>query len=173
MLKFTTGVGAGVGTGVGAGVGAGVGTGVGAGVGAGVGGTVAALSVEQQFANVVEFPSQQAALPPAPCVAVSQHDTHDDGRVGTFQPHRLLLYPAQIGTYWLPLAEKGFQHVLASPLAMRSAYTGEPALALMQQFAKFVASAQHELSPPAPCVAVSQHDLHGRPPAYAATDAAL
>jgi hypothetical protein len=173
MLKFTTGVGAGVGTGVGAGVGAGVGTGVGAGVGAGVGGTVAALSVEQQFANVV-VPAQQAALPPAPCVAVSQHDTHDDGRVATFQPYRLLLYPAQIGTYWLPLAEKGFQHVLASPLAsMRSAYTGDPDLTLMQQFAKFVASAQHELSPPAPCVAVSQHDLHARPPAYAATDAAL
>jgi hypothetical protein len=178
MLKFTAGVGAGVGTGVGgvgAGVGAGVGTGVGAGVGTGVGagvGTAAALSVEQQFANVV-VPAQQAALPPAPCVAVSQHDKHADGRVATFQPYRLLLYPAQIGTYWLPLAEKGFQHVLASPLAMRSAYTGDPDLTLMQQFAKFVASAQHELSPPAPCVAVSQHDLHGRPPAYAATDAAL
>ena len=141
-------------------------------VGEGVG-TAAALSVEQQLANV-DVPNQQAALPPAPCVAVSQHDTHDDGRVATFQPYRLLLYPAQIGTYWLPLAEKGFQHVLASPLAsMRSAYTGEPDLTLMQQFAKFVASAQHELSPPAPCVAVSQHDLHGRPPAYAATDAAL
>jgi len=172
MLKFTTGVGAGVGTGVGAGVGAGVGTGVGAGVGAGVGGTVAALSVEQQLANVV-VPYQQSALPPAPCVAVSQHDTHDDGRVGTFQPYRLLLYPAQIGTYWLPLAASWFQHVLAEPLAMRSAYTGEPALTLMQQFANCVAPAQHELSPPAPCVAVSQHDLHGRPPAYAATDASL
>ena len=160
MLKFTTGVGAGVGTGVGAGVGAGV-------------GTAAALSVEQQFANVV-FPAQQSALPPAPCVAVSQHDKHADGRVATFQPYRLLLYPAQIGTYWLPLAEKGFQHVLASPLAsMRSAYTGDPDLTLLQQFANVVAPPQHELSPPAPCVAVSQHDLHGRPPAYAATDAAL
>ena len=165
------GLGARVG-GEGAGVGAGVGEGVGTGVGAGVGGTVAALSVEQQFANVV-VPNQQAALPPAPCVAVSQHDTHADGRVATFQPYRLLLYPAQIGTHWLPLAEKGFQHVLNSPLAMRSAYTGDPDLTLMQQFANCVAPAQHELSPPAPCVAVSQHDLHGRPPAYAATDAAL
>ena len=94
--------GEGVGEGVGAGVGAGVGKGVGADVSEGVG-TAAALSVEQQFANVVA-PYQQAALPPAPCVAVSQHDTHADGRVGTFQPYRLLLYPAQIGTYWLPLA---------------------------------------------------------------------
>jgi hypothetical protein len=164
--------GAGLGARVG-GEGAGVGTGVGEG-GAGVGGTVfIALSVLQQFANVV-VPSQQAALPPAPCVAVSQHDTHDDGRVGTFQPYRLLLYPAQIGTYWLPLAEKGFQHVLASPLAsMRSAYTRDPDLTLMQQFANGLAPAQHEPSPPAPCVAVSQHDLHARPPAYAATDAAL
>ncbi len=141
----------------------------------GGGGLEAALSVGQQFAHVV-VPNQQAVLPPAPCVAVSQHDTHADCRVGTFQPYRLLLYPAQIGTYWLPLAASWFQHVLALPLAMRSAYTGEPALALMQQFAKFGCappSAQHELSPPAPCVAVSQHDLHGRPPAYAATDAAL
>jgi len=94
--------------------------------------------VEQQFANVV-VPYQQAALPPAPCVAVSQHDTHADGRVGTFQPYRLLLYPAQIGTHWLPLAASWFQHVLAEPLAMRSAYTGDPDLTLMQQFAKFVA----------------------------------
>ena len=163
MLKFTTGVGAGVGTGVG---------GVGAGVGAGVGGTVAALSVEQQLANVV-VPYQHAALPPAPCVAVSQHDKHADGRVATFQPYRLLLYPAQIGTYWLPLAASWFQHVLTEPLAMRSAYTGEPALTLMQQLANVGPPTQHELSPPAPCVAVSQHDLHGRPPAYAATDAAL
>ena len=108
---------------------------------------------------------------------MSQHDTHDDGRVATFQPHRLLLYPAQIGTYWLPLAESWFQHVFAEPSAsMRSAYTGEPDLTLMQQLAKFgylPSAPQHELSPPAPCVAVSQHDLHGRPPAYAATDAAL
>ena len=116
----------------------GEGAGVGAGVGEGVGGTVAALSVEQQFANVV-VPYQQAALPPAPCVAVSQHDKHADGRVATFQPYRLLLYPAQIGTYWLPLAASWFQHVLAEPLAMRSAYTGDPDLTLMQQFAKFVA----------------------------------
>ena len=113
--------------GEGADVGAGVGTGVGAGV-----------VREQQFANVV-VPYQQAALPPAPCVAVSQHDKHADGRVATFQPHRLLLYPAQIGTYWLPLAASWFQHVLAEPLAMRSAYTGDPDLTLMQQFAKFVA----------------------------------
>ena len=137
----SAGVGEGVGEGVGAGIGEGVGAGVGEGVGAGVGESVgidAALSVEQQFANVV-VPYQQAALPPAPCVAVSQHDKHADGRVATFQPYRLLLYPAQIGTHWLPLAASWFQHVLAEPLAMRSAYTGDPDLTLMQQFAKFVA----------------------------------
>ena len=149
-VVFVDRVGAVVGLAVG-GVGAGASTvGLSVGGGGGGGGGSAALSVEQQFANVVA-PYQQAALPPAPCVAVSQHDKHADGRVATFQPYRLLLYPAQIGTYWLPLAALWFQHVLAEPLAMRSAYTGFPGHTLTPAS---VTASGPGASPPVPVPAV-------------------
>jgi hypothetical protein len=70
----------------------------------------------------------------------------------------------------VPETALGVQH---EPPLVRSANTGSPEYTAAQQLPYVSPRPQQLASPPAPCIAVSQHDLHVSPPAYGGTYGAL